>query len=245
MGIRKLFVISILATLSILLLVGCASKNHSTPDELEVTQAVYSACSAAEIELETTVEPTETTEATEESTPITFNSSGKMYIKENDTLSKDAAEELLVRVLKEYYTSIEPVSIEPDSYLVDFDASVHNERIKEHLAEYLSKSDSTVYYKSMSEYGTYYSVSGLTEKEYVLFEMDNNHFAISEPYSDITDYSMRYPYLFTIRNSDSTSAYYWCAQQDTALISYASHRVIRIWIYNSEWNTYSCIYEKG
>lgn len=238
---KKLFgVIIILTLICILCFVGCSSKN-SSEEEIAVQQAAYSQSAYS------VTETLENTEATEESTTeptTTDDTSSKIYIKENVELTKESAEGLVVRLLKEYYTSLEPVSVSPDSYLIDFDASIRNERMKEHLAEYVAASSSTVYYQAMSDYGTYYSVSGLTEKETVLFEMDNSRFAISEPYSDITDYSMRYPYLFTMRNSDSTTAYYWCAQQETDLISYASHRVVRIWLYNSEWNTYSCIYEK-
>jgi len=228
----------VLTLACVLCFVGCSNKS-SSEKEFEVQQAAYSQSASS------ATETLETAEATETSLPMpTLNTSDKICINENVELTKDAAEGLVVRLLKEYYTTIEPVAISPDSYIVDCDSTIRNERVKEHLAEYVSNSSSTVYYQAMSEYGTFYSVIGLTEKEIVLFEMDNNRFAISEPYSDIADYSMRYPYLFCMRNSDSTTAYYWCAQQETDLISYASHRVVRIWLYNTEWNTYSCIYEK-
>lgn len=231
--LKNLFVISIL-TIASFLFVGCSSNTSS--DEIEVAQASFSVVD--------TEESTEITEETTFSTTTTYDTSSKMYINENVELTKEAADALVVRLIKEYYTSLEPVSVSPDTYIVDFGATIRNERVKSHISDYVSSSNSPAYYKAMSEYGTYYSVTGLTEKETVLFEMDNNRFAISEPYSDITDYSVKYPYLFTMRNSDSTTAYYWCAQQETDLISYASHRVVRIWLYNSEWNTYSCIFEK-
>lgn len=239
-GFKKFFGVIVLTLVCILGLIGCSNKN-SSEEEISVQQAAYSQSAYSVTE---TIETTEETEETTLTTTTKLNTSDKICIHENVELTKDAAEGLVVRLLKEYYATLEPVSVSPDTYLIDFDATIRNEQIKSHLAEYVSNSSSTVYYKSMSDYGTYYSVSGLTEKDTVLFEMDNNRFAISEPYSDITDYSMRYPYLFCMRNSDSTTAYYWCAQQETDLITYASHRVVRIWLYNSEWNTYSCIYEK-
>lgn len=241
--IKKAFVISIIFITSFLFS-GCAS-GSSSQEDIELTQAAYS---PEETNLETSeISPKEETESsTTTVTTTTYNVSGKICINENEKLSKESAENLVVRLIREYYTSSTPenANVNPDAYIIDFSASIRNESVKSNLMYYLSNSDSPVYYESMSDYGTYYSVSGLTEKDSVLFEMDNNRFAISEPYSDITDYSMRYPYLFTIRNSDSTTAYYWCAQQETDLICYASHRVVRIWIYNSEKNTYSCIYDK-
>lgn len=237
---RKFITIILCIGLCFMLMACSSVKSHEDSEsavETKFTESSTQETSASSTESFTTSEP--------DATSTTSN--GKVYVKTAPFLSHDEAEGLVKSLIKEYYNSYEDAGEFEftTEYIFNESGSIQNERIKTQLESYIADSASYNYFSTISEFGTYFSVTGLSEYDIVFFEMDNGHIAISEPDSNISDYSMRYKFLFTFRNSDATTAYYWCAQEESSeLVSYASHRVERIWVYNTNRNTYSCIFEK-
>lgn len=173
-------------------------------------------------------------------TPITENYTGKILVNELSELQVDTAKAIVRKLIMEYYAEGIPDFVEPKmDYSMRRSNVIENETIKNQIKYYAKNSATPETYDGMEDEGIYCSITGLTENDYIFFEMDNAHFAISEPYSNITDYNSKYPFLFTIRNSDNTTAYYWDAKEANDLVEYPSHRVIRVWMFNTADNTFS------
>jgi hypothetical protein len=167
---------------------------------------------------------------------------GKIQVNELSELQIDTARAIVKKLICEYYSEGFPEEVEPKMDLsIRRSNVIENETIKGQINYYCKNSANPEQYNTMEDEGIYCSCTGLTESDFVLFEMDNAHFAISEPYSNITDYNNNYSFLFTVRNSDNTTAYYWHAKEASDLVEYPSHRVIRVWVYNKATNSYTYI----
>jgi hypothetical protein len=174
---------------------------------------------------------------------VTEGYTGKIQVNELSELQIDTARAIVKKLICEYYSdSSLPEEIElPMDLSIRRSNVIENETIKGQINYYCRNSANPEQYSTMEDEGIYCSCTGLTENDFVLFEMDNAHFAISEPYSNITDYNNNYNFLFTVRNSDNTTAYYWHAKEASDLVEYPSHRVIRVWVYNKATNSYTYI----
>lgn len=229
---KKITITAVMILMS-LFLIGCSGKTEAAVDS-------PTASIPSDTETETTIEAT--APSIDDMVTATVESQ-RLSLTTNSVLSYEDAETMLKNLIEDLYEA-DPREFSSGTYNVYTSAKIENSSIQAMLDDYLRDSESPDYYNSMGEYGTYYSVQNLAENEIVLFEMDNNHFAIAEAGDSIADYSMRYPFLFTFRNSDSTTAYYWCAQENLDYVLYASCRVVRIWVYNTDRNSYSCIFEQ-